>query len=285
MYQVKDNKLVLNHGSIEKGLIAVASGKGGVGKSTVTSNLALSLKEKGNRVGIVDADIHGFSIPRILGLKEEPRALNDKEIIPPEVKGIKVMSMGSFVGENEAVIWRAPLLAGALQQFMEDVHWGELDYLLLDLPPGTGDMALNIMQKLPHSELLIVTTPQVVATKVAGRIARVAEKLNINIAGVVENMSYYKCPDCGHKEYIFGEGGGKELASFLKTDLLGQIPLEPEIRKLGDEGQPLILNNPGSEVTRVYNSIADKIENNRGEFDPDVKPLFLQGSPGGKKKV
>ncbi|HLV09591.1 MAG TPA: P-loop NTPase, partial [Halanaerobiales bacterium] len=147
MYQVRDNKLILKHGSIEEGLIAVASGKGGVGKSTVTVNLAVSLIEMGKKVGIIDADIHGFSIPRLLGLKEAPKTRNEKEILPPEARGIKVISMGSFVEEGNPVIWRAPLLMGALQQFMQDVHWGELDYLLLDLPPGTGDMALNIMQK------------------------------------------------------------------------------------------------------------------------------------------
>src|SRR5690554_341759 len=150
MYEVKDKKLILKQGSIKEGLIAVASGKGGVGKSTVTVNLAVALVKKGKKVGIIDADIYGFSVPRILGLTEEPTARNEKEIIPPTREGIKVMSMGSFVEEDKPVIWRAPLLLAALQQFMEDVQWGDLDYLLLDLPPGTGDMPLNIMQRFPH---------------------------------------------------------------------------------------------------------------------------------------
>jgi len=211
MYEVLNGKLKLEHGSISKGLVAVASGKGGVGKSTVTVNLAVALNKLGKKVGIIDADVHGFSVPRILGLKEGPKTMNEKEIIPPQEKGIKVMSMGSFVEENNPIIWRAPLLASALQQFMKDVHWGDLDYLLFDLPPGTGDMPLNIMQKLPHAEILIVSTPQITATNVAGRIGKMAEKMNSEIIGIIENMSYYQCPECGHREYIFGEIRGNQL--------------------------------------------------------------------------
>lgn len=282
MYEVQDGKLKLEHGSISEGLIAVASGKGGVGKSTVTVNLALALSKLGKEVGIIDADIHGFSIPRLLGLKDQPRAYNENEIIPPEEKGIKVMSMGSFVEEENPVIWRAPLLLGALQQFMQDVHWGELDYLLLDLPPGTGDMALNIMQKLPHAEILVVTTPQITAINVAGRIGKLAEKMDTGLVGVIENMSYYQCPDCGHKDYIFGQGGGKKLAEELKTELLGELPLVPEVRVGGDEGKPIIITDPDSEITKKYFDIAEKISVRENEFNPELKPIFLKSGPGGK---
>lgn len=276
MYNLKNGRIELEHGSIKEGLIAVASGKGGVGKSTVTVNLAVALKKLGKEVAIIDADIHGFSIPRIIGLSDNPAALSEKEIVPPEKSGIKVMSMGSFVDEDKPIIWRAPLLLGALQQFMEDVHWGELDYLLFDLPPGTGDMALNIMQQLPHAELLLVTTPQITATNVAGRIAGAADKLNVELMGIIENMSYYQCVECGHKEYIFGSGGGKELAKKLSTELLGELPLISLIREGGDKGQPLVSSKPDSEAAREYLSIGKKIIDRQKGFDPDKKPISLK---------
>jgi ATP-binding protein involved in chromosome partitioning len=268
MYKVEDGRLKLEHGSINEGLIAVASGKGGVGKSTVTVNLAVILAELGKKVGIIDADIHGFSVPRLLGLKELPKSKNEKEIIPPEEKGIKVMSMGSFVNEDNPVIWRGPLLFKALQQFMKDVHWGDLDYLLLDLPPGTGDMPLNIMQKLPHSEILIVTTPQIVAINVAGRIGRMAEKLNAGLLGIIENMSYYQCPECGHRENIFGQGGGRKLAKELKTEFLGELPLVSAVRVGGDEGKPIIDLDPDLEIIQLYRQIVDKIIVRDHQFTP-----------------
>lgn len=280
MYEVKEGKLVLKHGIIKQGLIAVASGKGGVGKSTVTVNLALALQQQGHQVGIIDADIHGFSIPRIIGLKDKPMVYNEKEIVPPAEKGIKVMSIGSFVQEADPVIWRAPLLMGVLQQFMEDVHWEELDYLLLDLPPGTGDMALNIIQRLPHTQMLVVTTPQITATQVAGRIAKVAERLDAELLGVIENMSFYQCPHCAQREYIFGQGGGKKLAAQLKTELLGELPLLPAIREGGDVGNPLVLSLPDSEATAVYLDIAGKIRGRVKEFDSAIKPIVLKEEPG-----
>ncbi|MFP4662070.1 MAG: Mrp/NBP35 family ATP-binding protein [Halanaerobiales bacterium] len=276
MYEVKDNKLQLKHGSINKGLIAVASGKGGVGKSTVTVNVATALLKKGKKVGIIDADIHGFSVPRILGLTEQPTARSEKDIIPPEKEGIKVMSMGSFVDEDKAVIWRAPLLLGALQQFMEDVRWGELDYLLLDLPPGTGDMPLNIMQNLPHASMLLVTTPQLTATSVAGRVGKLAEKLNIDIVGIIENMSYFECSDCGNRDYIFGRGGGKELADRLDIDLLAELPLLPALRESSDQGKPMVFSDPDNSIAQSYLDIAGKIIAKQKEFDPDIKPITLQ---------
>lgn len=276
MYEVKDEKLILKQGSISEGLIAVASGKGGVGKSTVTVNLAVALVKKGKKVGIIDADIYGFSVPRILGLTEEPTARNEKEIIPPTREGIKVMSMGSFVEEDKPVIWRAPLLLAALQKFMEDVQWGDLDYLLLDLPPGTGDMPLNIMQRFPHASLLIVTTPQITATSVAGRVGKLAEKLDINLLGIVENMSYYQCSDCGNKEYIFGQGGGKELAEKLETDLLAELPLQSKLRESSDQGQPLLFSEPESDIAKSYIKIGEKVIVNIKEFDPSIKPITLK---------
>ncbi len=276
MYEVKDKILKLNHGTINEGLIAVASGKGGVGKSTVTVNIATALVKKGKRVGIIDADIHGFSVPRILGLTEKPRAKSEKDIIPPEKESIKVMSMGSFVEEDKAVIWRAPLLLGALQQFMEDVHWGELDYLLLDLPPGTGDMPLNIMQNLPHLSMLLVTTPQVTATSVAGRVGKLAEQLDIDVLGIIENMSYFQCSDCGSKEFIFGKGGGRELAEKLGMDLLAELPLLPKLRESSDQGNPLLFSDPENSIAQNYLEIADNIITKKKEFDSDIKPINLK---------
>ena len=274
MYEVKEKKLILKQGTVNEGLIAVASGKGGVGKSTVTVNLATALVKKGKKVGIIDADIHGFSVPRILGLEEQVMARSDKEIIPPAREGIKVMFMGSFVEEDNPVVWRAPLLLGILQQFMEDVVWGELDYLLFDLPPGTGDMALNIMQKLPHASLLVVTTPQQTAASVAGRIAILAEKLNIQLLGIIENMSYFQCSDCGKKEYIFGQGGGKELAERLRTQLLAELPLLPLVRQSSDQGQPILYTEPESEIAQKYLEIAEKVIGKAKGFDPSIKPVL-----------
>ncbi len=278
MYKVKDNKLVFNNGSINEGLIAVASGKGGVGKSTVTVNLATALARLDKKVGIIDADVHGFSVPRIIGLKDEAEAINEKEIIPPEANGVKVISMGSFVGEGSPVIWRGPLLTRALEQFIQDVHWGELDYLLLDLPPGTGDMALNIMQKLPHAETLIITTPQITATNVAGRIGKMAEKMNSDVMGIIENMSYYQCTKCGNKDYIFGQGGGEALAERLNTKLLGKLPLITTVRKKGDEGKPIVTIDKDSPVSKAFYEIANDIINREIEFDTDKSPMDFKKS-------
>lgn len=276
MYKVENNEIKLEHGSIKKGIIAVASGKGGVGKSTVTVNLATALAELGYKVGIIDADVRGFSVPRIIGIEDKPKAVDEKEIIPPEAHGIKVISMGSFVDENSPVIWRAPLLGGALEQFFKDVRWGELDYLLMDLPPGTGDMPLNIMQKVPHSEIVVVTTPQVTATKVAGRIGKMAEKMDREVLGVIENMSYYQCSECGHKDYIFGENGGKDLADFMGTEFLGQLPLISDIRKRSDSGNPIMYEEPDSEISREFISIAKKLDKMESGFDEELEAVKLK---------
>lgn len=281
MYEIKDGKIKLEHGSISEGLIAIASGKGGVGKSTVTANLAISLQKLGKKVGIIDADVHGFSIPRIIGIKKEVKVEQSSELIhPAEKMGVKVISMGSFVDEQNPVIWRSPLLLGALQQFFKDVMWGDLDYLLLDLPPGTGDMILNIMQKLPHARTLIVTTPQVTATNVAGRVGHMAEKMDSDIIGIVENMSYYQCSECGNKEYIFGKGGGEELADLLKVDMLGQLPLIKAVREGGDRGNPVVKEESDDKISKEFLNIAEQIIKKKRDFDPSLKPMSLKGGPG-----
>ncbi|MCM3002201.1 Mrp/NBP35 family ATP-binding protein [Paenibacillus cellulositrophicus] len=204
--------------------IAVASGKGGVGKSTVTVNLAAALARMGKRVGLIDADIYGFSVPDMMGIEEGP-VVEDNTIIPVERFGVKVMSMGFFIRENNPVIWRGPMLGKMLHQFFSDVGWGQLDYMLLDLPPGTGDVALDVHQMLPQSKEIIVTTPHATAAFVAARAGAMALQTNHDILGVVENMAYYECSDCGKRDYVFGRGGGGQLAETLHTELLAQLPL------------------------------------------------------------
>jgi ATP-binding protein involved in chromosome partitioning len=204
--------------------IAIASGKGGVGKSTVTVNLAVALVRQGKRVGLIDADIYGFSVPDMMGLEEGP-IVEDEIIIPVERFGVKVMSMGFFIRENNPVIWRGPMLGKMLRQFLSDVGWGELDYLLLDLPPGTGDVALDIHQMLPQSKEIIVTTPHATAAFVAARAGAMALQTDHEILGVVENMAYYECGACGERDFVFGRGGGGRLAETLNTELLAQLPL------------------------------------------------------------
>lgn len=204
-------------------VIAIASGKGGVGKSTVSVNLAVALSRLGKKVGLIDADIYGFSVPDMMGIQEMPVVRNDR-IYPPERKGVKVISMGFFVENNAPIVWRGPMLGKVLDQFFRDVEWGDIDYLLLDLPPGTGDVALDIHQMLPTTKEIIVTTPHPTAAFVAARAGAMALQTNHEILGVIENMSWYESKS-GEKEYVFGKGGGEKLASELRTDLLGQVPL------------------------------------------------------------
>jgi ATP-binding protein involved in chromosome partitioning len=240
-------------------VIAIGSGKGGVGKSTTTVNIAASLSKLGHSVGLLDADVWGFSIPRMLGVHERPTVVEDM-IMPPEVFGVKVVSIGLFTTEDNPVVWRGPMLHKALQQFLTDVHWDEPDYLLVDLPPGTGDVAISIAQFLPGAAMVVVTTPQAVAEKVAQRAGFMAEKTGLHVAGVVENMSFFRGED--GKEYrIFGEGGGAKLAATLNVPLLGEIPIDPQLREFADAGAPIVLQNPDSEVAQALDQTAKELVN------------------------
>lgn len=239
-------------------IIGVASGKGGVGKSTVTVNLAAALQKQGYRVGVLDCDIYGFSVPRMVGIEGRRPTVVDGKILPIPAHGMKVISMGNFVESNTPVVWRGPMLGKILRQFLNDVVWGDLDYLLLDLPPGTGDMALDVAQLIPKSHLLIVTTPQVVASGVASRAAQMAYRTNQPILGVIENMSSFICPCCGESTPIFGEGGGQNLANELNVPLLGQIPLTMEARTLGDKGIPAVMQDD-TETAKLYAALAEKV--------------------------
>ena len=240
-------------------VIAVGSGKGGVGKSTTTVNLAASLAKLGHTVGLLDADVWGFSIPRMLGVHERPTVVDDM-IMPPEMFGVKIVSIGLFTTEDNPVVWRGPMLHKALQQFLTDVHWDEPEYLLVDLPPGTGDVSISIAQFLPGANMVIVTTPQAVAEKVAQRAGFMAEKTGLRVTGVVENMSYFRGDD-GKVYNIFGSGGGSALAERLRVPLLGQIPIDPELRRFADSGAPIVLQNPDSEVAQKLDESAKELVN------------------------
>ena len=241
----------------------VASGKGGVGKSSVTVNLAAALAARGLSVGVVDADIYGHSVPRMLGVTARPTRVDDM-IMPPQAHGLKVISIGMFTAGNDAVVWRGPMLHRALQQFLADVYWGDLDVLLLDLPPGTGDIAISTAQLIPNAELLIVTTPQQAAAEVAERAGSIAVQTRQRVAGVVENMSWMELPD-GSRVDVFGTGGGKTVAYSLtrllgtKVPLLGQIPLETRVRESGDVGTPVVLTDPGSPAATALLAVAEKL--------------------------
>ncbi|HWI74516.1 MAG TPA: P-loop NTPase, partial [Baekduia sp.] len=237
-------------------VICIGSGKGGVGKSTLTSNLAAALAADGKKVGILDADVWGYSIPRMFGLGgDRPPVSPDRKILPLEAHGVKVMSIGFFVAEDAAVVWRGPMLHKALTQFLEDVDWGELDFLLVDLPPGTGDVSMTLSQLLPDAKFLLVTTPQPTAQKVARRAAEMAHKVSLDIAGVVENMSGFTTPD-GQRFQLFGEGGGQELADELDVPLLGKVPLTMPLREQADAGAPLVGTDPDDPAAQAIRQAA-----------------------------
>lgn len=238
--------------------IAVASGKGGVGKSTMSTNLALSLALDGAKVGLLDADLYGPNIPMMMGVSDRPKGQNDK-IIPPEAHGVKLMSMGFLVDPNQAVIWRGPMIHNALRQFLQDVDWGDLDYLIVDLPPGTGDASLSLAQSLSLTGAVIITTPQQVALSDVVRGVQMFEQLNVPILGVVENMSYFVAPDTGSRYDIFGHGGGAGMAKQVGADFLGEVPLESEVRKGGDEGSPIVIRDPNSPAAQAIRDIARKV--------------------------
>ncbi|WP_410512462.1 Mrp/NBP35 family ATP-binding protein [Paenibacillus sp. BR2-3] len=238
--------------------VAVASGKGGVGKSTVTVNLAVALSRMGKKVGLIDADIYGFSIPDMMGIEEGP-IVEEGTIIPVERFGVKVMSMGFFIRENSPVIWRGPMLGKMLRQFFSDVGWGELDYMLLDLPPGTGDVALDVHQMLPQSKEIIVTTPHATAAFVAARAGSMALQTDHEIVGVIENMSYYECSACGQKDYVFGRGGGAKLAETLHTELLAQIPLGAPDNHISEPGFSPSVYKAETPTAQRFADIASKL--------------------------
>jgi ATP-binding protein involved in chromosome partitioning len=245
-----------------KHTIAVSSGKGGVGKSTVAVNLALALRETGARVGLVDVDVYGPDIPLMMGARGKP-GMFENRIIPVESYGIKLISIGFFVAPGEAIVWRGPMIHSAVQQFLRDVLWGELDYLIFDMPPGTGDAQLSLSQVIPLGGVVMVTTPQDVALLDVRKALAMFKKLNVPILGVVENMSDFACPHCGGRTPIFGEGGGSKIAAETGVPLLAQIPIDPETRKGGDEGEPILVRWPDSPQAAAFRklgaTVADRI--------------------------
>jgi ATP-binding protein involved in chromosome partitioning len=248
-------------------VLAVASGKGGVGKSSLAANLAVAFSQAGQRVGVLDADIYGHSIPHILGIRQRPVAV-DELIVPPVKDDLKLMSIGFFLEtSNEPVMWRGPMLHRALEQFLTDVHWGEIDLLVVDMPPGTGDVSISLGQLLPRAEVVVVTTPQKLAQDVAARAAAMAQKTNMRLLGVVENMS----------GDVFGSGGGQELAGELGVPLLGTVPLDPALREQGDAGAPVVSAQPGTESAQAIVEIAQEIEALRRAPAGIVKSLPLVG--------
>jgi ATP-binding protein involved in chromosome partitioning len=235
-------------------VVGISSGKGGVGKSSVTVNLAVTLARAGHDVAVLDADVYGFSVPAMLGVDEEP-TVHDLKMLPPRGHGVRCMSMGFFLEDEQPVVWRGPMLHKALEQFLVDVDWGDPEFLLVDMPPGTGDVALSMAQYLPTSEVYVVTTPQPAARRVAQRSAYMARKLNLPMRGVIENMSWLTGPD-GSRQHLFGEGGGRQLAEELGVPLLGQVPLDPRLRAGGDEGRPIVVSDPASEAAQAFDAIA-----------------------------
>jgi ATP-binding protein involved in chromosome partitioning len=238
-------------------VLGISSGKGGVGKSSITVNTAIALARKGHQVAVLDADVYGFSIPKMLGIDQEPVVIDDM-IVPPVAHGVSVISIGFFVGEDQPVIWRGPMLHKTLEQFLSDVYWGEPDFLLVDMPPGTGDIAISMAQYLPKAETYVVTTPQAAAQRVAQRTALMARKLNLPVSGVIENMSWFTGDD-GKRYELFGSGGGEELARQLEVPLVGQVPLVPALRQGGDEGVPVTVADPDGEAAQAFEVIADHI--------------------------
>jgi ATP-binding protein involved in chromosome partitioning len=261
-------------------VIAVASGKGGVGKSSVTVNVAAALAAEGHRVGVLDADVWGFSVPRMLGVHGQPVGFNDM-ILPLEGHGVKVISMGFFVPEEQPVIWRGPMLHKAIEQFLGDVYWGDLDFLLCDLPPGTGDVSISLASFLPGASMLVVTTPQEAARKVAERAGKMAERTNLRPIGVIENMSWFACPHCGERTTIFGDGGGQEAADTLGVPLVGQVPIEPRLREGGDEGRPIVVREPESPAAEALVEAARRVAHLTRSKVGKPLTLFATGAPAG----
>ncbi len=251
-------EITLGQAGSQTRVIAIASGKGGVGKSSVTANLGVALARMGRTVGIIDADVWGFSIPKMLGVDRQPTVI-EETLLPPEIHGVRVMSMDYFVQPDQAVIWRGPMLHKAMEQFLADVHWGDPDYLLIDMPPGTGDIAISLSQFLPRAEAVVVTTPQITAQRVAKRAGLMARKVNQEVIGVVENMSWFTGDD-DVRYPIFGEGGGEALAADLEVPLLAQVPLVPALREGADRGLPVTIADPGGEAAAAFETLATEVE-------------------------
>jgi ATP-binding protein involved in chromosome partitioning len=242
-----------------KAIIAVASGKGGVGKSTVASNLALALARQGHAVGLLDADIYGPSQPRMLGIRGRPTSADGKILEPMQAYGIKVMSMGFLVAEETPMIWRGPMVMSALQQLLRDVNWGALDFMIVDLPPGTGDAQLTMAQQVPLAGAVIVSTPQDIALIDARKGLNMFRKVDVPVLGIIENMSYFACPNCGHVTHIFSHGGAREEAERLGVEFLGEVPLDMAIRETSDQGRPIVMSQPDSPHATAFLHIADRV--------------------------
>lgn len=242
-------------------ILAIASGKGGVGKSTTAVNLSVAIANTGMRVGLLDCDVYGPSIPRLMRLSGKPDTTSDSKLIPVENYGVKCMSMGFLVEEDTPMIWRGPMVMSALEQMLRDVKWGELDILICDLPPGTGDAQLTMAQRVPLTGAIIVSTPQDIALLDVRRGISMFERVDVPVFGIVENMSYYVCPSCGERSEIFSHGGAQKTAAEIGVEFLGEIPLDGEIRQTSDDGKPIILANPESQHTRAYSTIAEHILN------------------------
>ncbi|OQP82915.1 sodium:proton antiporter [Xanthomonas phaseoli pv. syngonii LMG 9055] len=248
-----------------RNVIAVGSGKGGVGKSTTAVNLALALRQLGARVGVLDADIYGPSVPAMLGLSGRPDSPDNKSIEPLRAFGIEAMSIGLLVDQDTPMIWRGPMATSALTQLFNDTLWDDLDYLLIDLPPGTGDIQLTLSQKIPVAGVVIVTTPQDIATLDARKALKMFEKVEVPVLGIVENMAVHTCSNCGHREHLFGEGGGERMAAQYGVPLLGSLPLEITIREQGDTGQPIVVAAPESVAAKAYLAAASRLAEELGK--------------------
>lgn len=257
-----------------KNIIAVASGKGGVGKSTTSVNLALALAAEGASVGILDADIYGPSQPRMLGTTQRPESIDGKSIEPIESYGLQSMSIGFLIDEEEPMIWRGPMVTQALEQMLNDTNWKDLDYLVIDLPPGTGDIQLTLSQKVPVSGAVIVTTPQDISLLDARKALKMFEKVNVPVLGVIENMSTHICSQCGHEEHIFGAGGGDKMSQQYKVDLLGSLPLDIKIREGADSGHPTVVSDPDGGIGMAYRSIARRVAAHLAKQGKDYTSAF-----------